>query len=57
MAASAARMDWPVDRLTIQLLDDGDGDEHETLVSSVRAVVPEGVNFQILRRGEKTEAA
>src|SRR6478609_7114521 len=41
VAASAARMDWPVDRLTIQLLDDGDVDEHDSLVSNVRAVVPQ----------------
>src|SRR6185295_4852726 len=46
VAASAARLDWPADRLTIQLLDDGDGDAHQNLASSVRAVVPEGVNFQ-----------
>src|ERR1051326_8270852 len=38
VAASAARMNWPVDRPTTQLLDDGDGEEHEALVSNVRAV-------------------
>src|SRR5205807_6196868 len=50
VAASAARLDWPVDRLTIQLLDDGDGEGHDELVASVRAMVPEEINFQILRR-------
>src|SRR4029078_5037918 len=33
VAASAARMQWPLDRLTIQLLDDGDSDGHEDLVA------------------------
>src|SRR6478736_2721309 len=32
VAASAARMEWPLDRMTIQLLDDGDGEAHEELV-------------------------
>ena len=53
VAASAARMNWPLDRLTIQLLDDGDSDTHEELAASVRAVVPEDVNFHILRRGDR----
>src|SRR3954468_22439043 len=48
VAASAARMDWPRDRLTIQLLDDGDGEQHDELAAQVRAVVPEGVMFDIL---------
>src|SRR6516225_422280 len=54
VAASAARMDWPRDRLTIQLLDDGDGSRHEQLAAEVRTVVPEDVNFHILQRGERT---
>jgi cellulose synthase/poly-beta-1,6-N-acetylglucosamine synthase-like glycosyltransferase len=53
VAASAARMDWPRDRLTIQLLDDGDGSGHEQLAADVRAVVPEGVTLHILQRGER----
>jgi len=53
VAASAARMNWPLDRLVIQLLDDGDSDAHEALAASVRAVVPDKVNFQILRRGDR----
>src|SRR6266404_7607559 len=40
VAAAAARMNWPLDRLTIQLLDDGHSDAHEELAASVRAVVP-----------------
>jgi cellulose synthase/poly-beta-1,6-N-acetylglucosamine synthase-like glycosyltransferase len=53
VAASAARMDWPRDRLTIQLLDDGDGRQHDQLAAEVRAVVPQGVNFHILQRGDR----
>lgn len=54
VAASAARMDWPRDRLTIQLLDDGDASRHEQLAADVRAVVPEGINLHILQRGDRT---
>src|SRR5579872_3662571 len=53
VAASAARLDWPRDRLTIQLLDDGEIEHHETLAADVRALVPAGVNFHILRRGDR----
>src|SRR6201996_4528415 len=53
VAASAARMDWPRDRLTIQLLDDGDGSHHEQLAAEVRAVVPQDVNVHILSRGDR----
>ena len=53
VAAAAAAMDWPRDRLTIQLLDDGDGEGHDELAIAVRAVVPEGVNFHILSRGSR----
>src|SRR6478735_4155937 len=42
VAASAARLDWPRDRLTIQLLDDGDSDQHEALRAEVLALIPEG---------------
>src|SRR3984885_8768253 len=53
VAASAAAMDWPRDRLTIQLLDDGDIEHHETLAAEVLALVPAGINVQILRRGDR----
>jgi cellulose synthase/poly-beta-1,6-N-acetylglucosamine synthase-like glycosyltransferase len=54
VAASAARLDWPRDRLTIQLLDDGDGGDHEQLAAEVRALMPDDVNCQILHRGDRT---
>ena len=53
VAAAAARMDWPKDRLTIQLLDDGDGEGHDALSAAVRAVIPGDINFHILRRGDR----
>src|SRR6201985_1850782 len=53
VAASAVRLDWPRDRLTIQLLDDGDIEHHEALAADVRALVPAGINVQILRRGDR----
>src|SRR5579862_2781228 len=36
VAASAAQIDWPRDRLTIQLLDDGNAGRHEELAAEVR---------------------
>ncbi len=53
VAAAAARMDWPRDRLHIQLLDDGGAHNHETLARAVKSVLPEGVDFEILRRGDR----
>ena len=54
VAEAAARMAWPKDRLTIQLLDDGDSDGHAALAREVMAVTPEGVRLDILRRGNRT---
>jgi len=54
VAAAAARMDWPRDKLRIQLLDDGRTSEHESLSRAIRSVIPAGVNFEILHRGDRT---
>ncbi len=54
VAAAAARLDWPTDRLEIQLLDDGKAENHEELVKAVRRVVPPELKFSILRRGERS---
>ena len=54
VSAAAARMDWPLNKLEIQLLDDGKTENHEALARAVLSVVPEGVNFQILHRGQRT---
>jgi cellulose synthase/poly-beta-1,6-N-acetylglucosamine synthase-like glycosyltransferase len=53
VAEAAARLDWPRDRLTVQLLDDGNGEQHEWLADQVRSVVPADVNLQVLRRGHR----
>ncbi|HEY3637391.1 MAG TPA: glycosyltransferase family 2 protein [Rhizomicrobium sp.] len=54
VARAAAELDWPLDRLEIQLLDDGRADSHEGLCRAVESAVPEGVNFSVLRRGVRT---
>src|SRR5215469_16795323 len=50
---AAARLDWPRDRLEIQLLDDGPGYKHEALARAVRELVPAEVQVHILHRGER----
>jgi cellulose synthase/poly-beta-1,6-N-acetylglucosamine synthase-like glycosyltransferase len=54
VAAAAARLDWPRDRLTIQVLDDGRPEKHLALAQAIRGVVPEDVDLQILHRGVRT---
>jgi cellulose synthase/poly-beta-1,6-N-acetylglucosamine synthase-like glycosyltransferase len=53
VAAAAARLDWPRDRLEIQLLDDGRVEGHEALLAAARASVPDGLKLSVLRRGER----
>ena len=53
VAAAACALDWPRDRLTIQLLDDGNEDNHAVLAQSLPAIVPPGVDLQLLRRGDR----
>ncbi|HEV2561538.1 MAG TPA: glycosyltransferase family 2 protein [Rhizomicrobium sp.] len=54
VAAAAARLDWPHDRLEIQVLDDGPADKHDMLVAAIARVTPNGVRMNVLRRGERT---
>lgn len=53
VASAAAQMDWPCDKLTIQVLDDGRASDHERLAQAIRSVVPKDANLQILRRGDR----
>ena len=53
VAAAACALDWPRDRLTIQLLDDGSLETHDALAQQVRALAPEGVDIRVLRRGSR----
>jgi len=53
VAEAAARMDWPRDRLHIQILDDGPLNRHDELSKVLCGVMPEGTNFEILRRGHR----
>ncbi len=53
VAAAASRLDWPHDRLEIQLLDDGPTYKHESLARAVGDVIPEGVSLNVLHRGDR----
>jgi cellulose synthase/poly-beta-1,6-N-acetylglucosamine synthase-like glycosyltransferase len=53
VAAAACALDWPRDRLTIQLLDDGTEENHAVLAARLPAIIPPGVNLTLLRRGDR----
>jgi cellulose synthase/poly-beta-1,6-N-acetylglucosamine synthase-like glycosyltransferase len=53
VAAAACALDWPRDRLTIQILDDGTEENHAALAAGLLGITPEGVNLQLLRRGDR----
>ena len=54
VAAAAARLDWPKDKLEIQVLDDGRRGDPAEVVRNVMSVVPEGVNLTVMRRNDPT---
>jgi cellulose synthase/poly-beta-1,6-N-acetylglucosamine synthase-like glycosyltransferase len=54
VATAAARMDWPREKLRIQVLDDGRTSEHEQLAHAIRSVVAEDIQLDILHRGDRT---
>lgn len=54
VAAAAARLDWPLGKLEIQVLDDGRSSEPDELAQAIRDVVPQEVNLKVLRRGERS---
>jgi cellulose synthase/poly-beta-1,6-N-acetylglucosamine synthase-like glycosyltransferase len=54
VAAAASRMDWPLDKLEIQVLDDGRKGDPLEVVRNVMAVVPDGVNLKVMRRNDRT---
>ena len=53
VAAASAQLDWPKDKLHIQLLDDGPAYKHEALKAALLKIIPSDINFTILRRGER----
>lgn len=53
VAAAAARLDWPLDKLHIQVLDDGNAENHEDLRRAVLATIPAGVQIDILKRNDR----
>jgi cellulose synthase/poly-beta-1,6-N-acetylglucosamine synthase-like glycosyltransferase len=50
---AAAQLDWPRDRLEIQLLDDGRAEHHEALRRAAKQFLPPDINFVVMRRGER----
>jgi cellulose synthase/poly-beta-1,6-N-acetylglucosamine synthase-like glycosyltransferase len=53
VAEAASRLDWPKDRLTIQLLDDGTEENHAALAAGLLGLIPADIDFQLLRRGDR----
>ena len=53
VAHAASRLDWPADKLEIQILDDGFEENHAALRAAIMQTVPQGVKVSILRRGER----
>ena len=53
VAAAAALLDWPHDRLEIQLLDDGRVEGHEALLAAATQGAPEDLKLSVMRRGER----
>src|SRR6201996_6849160 len=54
VAAAAARMDWPADKLEIQVLDDGRTGDPAEVVRNIAAVTPAGINLKVMRRNDRT---
>lgn len=54
VAAAACALDWPRDRLTIQVLDDGTAENHAVLAQKLPAITPQGTDLHLLRRGDRT---
>lgn len=54
VARAASELDWPRDRLEIQLLDDGPTHKHAALAEAVAASVLPDVSVNVLHRGERT---
>src|SRR5579863_1751471 len=50
VARAAAALDWPRDRLEIQLLDDSDAHEEASIDGVARALRAEGHDVRVLRR-------
>jgi len=54
VAAAAAGLDWPLDKLEIQVLDDGRTGDPDELTRGIMSVVPQAVNLKVLRRGDRS---
>jgi cellulose synthase/poly-beta-1,6-N-acetylglucosamine synthase-like glycosyltransferase len=54
VASAASHLDWPRDKLHIQVLDDGRTSDHEALARTIKSVISEDVHLDVLHRGECT---
>lgn len=54
VARAAMAMDWPADKLEIQVLDDGDAELHAGLMAAITAITPAGITVSVLKRGDRT---
>lgn len=54
VASAAMAMDWPADKLEIQVLDDGDADKHPALKAAIEAMAPAGITVSVLKRADRT---
>jgi cellulose synthase/poly-beta-1,6-N-acetylglucosamine synthase-like glycosyltransferase len=53
VAQAAARLDWPSDKLEIQLLDDGRSMGHAALRQAISRTIPRHLDVKVLRRGNR----
>ena len=54
LIVAASRLDWPADRLTIQVLDDSDDETSVIVDRCVERLRREGKPVEVLRRGERS---
>lgn len=54
VAKAAMAMDWPADKLEVQVLDDGDAEDHEALKTAILAQARPGVKVSVLKRGDRS---
>ena len=53
LAAAACALDWPQGRLTIQVLDDGDSENHDALAAAVCHALRGRVRASLLRSASR----
>jgi cellulose synthase/poly-beta-1,6-N-acetylglucosamine synthase-like glycosyltransferase len=54
VATAASNFDWPLAKLHVQVLDDGDAATHDDLKRAILASVRPGVDVQVMKRTDRT---